>query len=224
MHFTKEDHEAVSSAIREAEKKTSGQIVCVLARSSSGYGYIPILWASLLALLTPWPLIYFTPWSVQRIFLLQLVVFLVIGVVASFTPLRLALVPRAIKRARAHREALEQFVVRGITRTKNRTGVLIFVSLAERYARIIADEGIAAKVPNSEWQEAVDALTASYARRPYRRGLYRRGRALRRRARDPRAGGRFAQRIARSALCRVARPAARNAPSLNCHRPAILER
>lgn len=159
MHFTKEDHEAVSSAIREAEKKTSGQIVCVLARSSSGYGYIPILWASLLALLTPWPLIYFTPWSVQRIFLLQLVVFLVIGVVASFTPLRLALVPRAIKRARAHREALEQFVVRGITRTRNRTGVLIFVSVAERYARIIADEGIAAKVPNSEWQEAVDALT-----------------------------------------------------------------
>ncbi|MFZ0425513.1 MAG: TPM domain-containing protein [Xanthobacteraceae bacterium] len=159
MHFTKEDHEAVSSAIREAEKKTSGQIVCVLARSSSGYGYIPILWASLLALLTPWPLIYFTPWSVQRIFLLQLVVFLVIGVVASFTPLRLALVPRAIKRARAHREALEQFVVRGITRTRNRTGVLIFVSIAERYARIIADEGIAAKVPNSEWQEAVDALT-----------------------------------------------------------------
>jgi putative membrane protein len=68
-------------------------------------------------------------------------------------------VPRAIKRARAHREALEQFVVRGITRTRNRTGVLIFVSVAERYARIIADEGIAAKVPNSEWQEAVDALT-----------------------------------------------------------------
>jgi putative membrane protein len=160
MRFTKEDHEAVSAAIREAEKKTSGQIVCVLARASSSYGYIPILWASVLALLTPWPLIYFTPWSVQRIFLLQLVVFLIVGVVSSLTPLRLLLVPRAIKRARAHREALEQFVVRGITRTKNRTGVLIFVSLAERYARIIADEGIAAKVPNSEWQEAVDALTA----------------------------------------------------------------
>jgi putative membrane protein len=160
MHFTQEDHEAVSAAIREAEKKTSGQIVCVLARSSSAYGYIPILWASVLALLTPWPLIYFTPWSVQRIFLLQLVVFLVVGVISSFTPLRLLLVPRAIKRARAHRAALEQFVVRGISRTKNRTGVLIFVSLAEHYVRIVADEGIAARVHNSEWQEAVDALTA----------------------------------------------------------------
>ncbi len=66
----------------------------------------------------------------------------------------------AVQRARAHRAALEQFVVRGISRTKNRTGVLIFVSLAEHYARIIADEGIAAKVHNAEWQAAIDALTA----------------------------------------------------------------
>jgi putative membrane protein len=160
MHFSPEDYAAVSAAIRKAETQTSGQIVCVLAHSSSEYGYVPILWASVLALVTPWPLIYFTEWSVQRIFLLQLVVFIVVGVVLALAPLRFALVPRAVQRARAHRAALEQFVVRGITRTKKRTGVLIFVSLAERYARIIADEGIAAKVHNSEWQAAIDALTA----------------------------------------------------------------
>jgi putative membrane protein len=34
------------------------------------------------------------------------------------------------------------------------------VSLAEHYARIIADDGIAQKVPNAEWQGAIDALTA----------------------------------------------------------------
>jgi putative membrane protein len=75
-------------------------------------------------------------------------------------PLRLLMVPRALQRARAHRAAIEQFVVRGISRTKNRTGILIFVSLAEHYARIIADDGIAEKVPTAEWQAAVDALTA----------------------------------------------------------------
>ena len=42
--------------------------------------------------------------------------------------------------------------VRGLARKKDRNGVLIFVSLAERYARIIADEGIAARVPQSQWQ------------------------------------------------------------------------
>jgi putative membrane protein len=159
MQFSKQDHEAISAAIHEVEQRTSGQIVCVLAHSSSAYAYVPILWASALALVAPWPLIDFTPWSVQRIFLIQLAVFIIAGVAFSLTPLRRLLVPRAVQRARAHRAALEQFVVRGITRTRNRTGVLIFVSLAERYARIIADEGIAAKVPNAEWQAAIDALT-----------------------------------------------------------------
>jgi putative membrane protein len=160
MEFTKEQHEAVSAAIREAERRTSGQIVCVLARSSSAYAHIPILWATALALIVPWPLIDFTPWSVQRIFLVQLVVFLVAALVFSWMPLRLLLVPRAAQRARAHRAALEQFVVRRVAHTKNRTGVLIFVSLAEHYVRIIADEGIGQKVPNSEWQAAIDVMVS----------------------------------------------------------------
>jgi putative membrane protein len=160
MDFTREDHETVSAAIRTAEQKTSGQIVCVLAHASSAYAHVPILWASVLALFTPWPLIIFTQWSVQRIFMIQLGVFIVAGLILSIMPLRLLLVPRAVQRARAHRAALEQFVVRGISRTRHRSGVLIFVSLAEHYARIIADEGIAAKVQQSEWQAAIDALSA----------------------------------------------------------------
>ncbi|MGC2080233.1 MAG: TPM domain-containing protein [Xanthobacteraceae bacterium] len=92
--------------------------------------------------------------------MLQLVVFIVAGLAFCWMPLRLWLVPRALQRARAHRAALEQFVVRSVSRTKNRTGVLIFVSLAEHYARVVADEGIAAKVQHADWQDAVDALTA----------------------------------------------------------------
>jgi putative membrane protein len=160
MQFGKDDYEAVATAIREAERKTSGQIVCVLAHASSGYVHIPILWAVALALFVPWPLIDFTQLSVQRIFLIQLVVFIAAGLIFSWMPLRLLLVPRALQRARAHRAAIEQFVIRGISHTKNRAGVLIFVSLAEHYARIVADEAIAAKVPAAEWQAAIDALTA----------------------------------------------------------------
>jgi putative membrane protein len=59
---------------------------------------------------------------------------------------------------------MEQFMIRGVSRKKDRTGILIFVSLAERYARIVADEGIAARVPQSEWQGAVDALIAHMRR------------------------------------------------------------
>ena len=160
MELTREDHEAVSAAIGQAEQRTCGQIVCVLAHASSDYAYIPILWASALALLVPWPLMIFTQWSVQWIYLAQIAVFIVAGIVFAWMPLRLMLVPRPAQRAQAHRAALEQFVVRRIAHTKNRCGVLIFVSLAEHYARIIADDGIAQKVPNAEWQAAIDALTA----------------------------------------------------------------
>ncbi len=159
MAFGKEDHDAIAAAIRETEKRTCGQIVCVLAHTSSSYAHVPILWASALALIIPWPLIYFTDWSVQRIFLLQLVVFIVAALAFSWMPLRIALVPHPARRARAHRAATEQFVVRHIGNTRNRCGVLIFVSLAERYARIIADEGIAQKVHHTEWQAAIDSLT-----------------------------------------------------------------
>jgi putative membrane protein len=160
MPISDEDRAAIAAAIRTAEQKTSGQIVCVLMSSASEYFYVPVLWAALFGLVSPWPLIVLTESSVQRIFLAQLAVFAVALLILSWPPLRVALVPRAVRRARAHRAAVEQFFARGLTRTRERTGVLIFVSLAERYARIIADEGIASKVSNRDWQLAVDALTA----------------------------------------------------------------
>ena len=159
MPITENDRIAIEAAIREAEKRTCGQIVCVLARSSSDYSAIPIEWAAVLALMVPWPLIYLTQLSVQRIFLLQIAAFILAALILSWSPLRMAIVPRAVQRARAHRGAIEQFFLRGLANTKHRCGVLIYASMAEHYARIVADQGIASKVGQSSWQEAIDALT-----------------------------------------------------------------
>ena len=95
---------------------------------------------------------------VFRILSLQIAVFLVATAVLCLPRVRVGLVPRSARRAVAHRAALEQFAIRGIAHRKDRNGILIFVSLAERYARIIADDGIAGRVPQSEWQGAIDAL------------------------------------------------------------------
>jgi putative membrane protein len=159
MTLTETDRGAIAAAIRAAEAKTCGQIVCVLARSSSDYSAVPIQWAAVVALIVPWPLIYFTQLTIQRIFLTQIIVFIVIGLILSWLPLRMALVPRAVRRARAHRGAIEQFFLRGLANTRHRCGVLIFASMAEHYARIVADQGIASKVKQSDWQDAVDVLT-----------------------------------------------------------------
>ena len=160
MDFSAQDHRRIAEAIHDAEAQTDGEIVCVVARSSSDYTYFPIIWASLAALCAPWPLIGLTQLTVQRIFILQLLVFIITLFVLSIPRLRILLVPRVVRRSRAHRAAMEQFHIRGMSRTRERTGVLIFVSLAERYARIVADEGISARVPQKTWQDAVDRLIA----------------------------------------------------------------
>jgi putative membrane protein len=132
----------------------------VLARSSSEYQAVPVLTAALLALIVPWGFVYLTQWSVERILFAQLFVFVLATAVFALAPLGMALVPRRIKRVRAHRAAMEQFHARGLGRLESRAGVLIYVSLAERYARIVADDHLASKVTAAEWRAAVDALTA----------------------------------------------------------------
>jgi putative membrane protein len=164
MSISAQDRRRVSTAIHDAEAKTSGEIVCVLAQASSDATALPILIAALVALALPWAMVAFTAMPVHGILLLQVAVFFVLAVLLCLPPVRVALVPRAARRAKAHRAAMEQFMIRGVSRTKDRTGILIFVSLAERYARIVADEGIAARVPQSEWQGAVDALVAHMRR------------------------------------------------------------
>ncbi|CAN5739782.1 TPM domain-containing protein [soil metagenome] len=158
MEFSAQDRRRISAAIEAAEARTSGEVVCVLARGSSDPSALAVLAAALAALALPWFLVAFTALPVQEILWLQLALFAVLGLLLTLPGVRAALLPPPLRRAVAHRAALEQFAVRGIGRTKDRTGVLIFVSLAERYARIIADEAIASRVDPSEWRGAVDAL------------------------------------------------------------------
>ncbi|MBN9485780.1 MAG: TPM domain-containing protein [Alphaproteobacteria bacterium] len=158
MPFQSEDSARISAAIHAAEARTSGEIVCVLARRSVDGTALPVLIAAIVALLLPWVLVPFTALAVRQILLLQVATFLALLVILCQPRIRTASIPRATRRAVAHRVAMEQFMLRGITRTRERTAILIFVSLAERYARIIADDGIAARVPKAEWQQAVDTL------------------------------------------------------------------
>jgi putative membrane protein len=160
MSISAEDHERISDAIRAAEAKTSGEIVCVLARTSSGATALPVLIAAVIALALPWLLVAFTAMTVQGILLLQIAAFFVLVVLLCLPGVRVALMSPQVRRVTAHRMAMEQFTVRGLGRKKDRSGILIFVSLAERYARIIADDGISMRVPQPQWQAAVDALVA----------------------------------------------------------------
>jgi putative membrane protein len=152
------DRQRISAAIQAAERRTTGEIVCVLARSSVEATALPIVLAALAALALPWLLVGLTTLPVLIMLSLQLALFVALAMLLCLPRVRAGLLPAATRRAITHRMAMEQFVLRGIGRTEGRTGVLVFVSLAERYARIVADEAIASRVAQAEWQHAVDAL------------------------------------------------------------------
>ena len=133
LHFDQGDMERIAEAIRRTETATSGEVFCVLARSSGSYRAYPLVLAFLLALLVPLPLLYLTFTSAIAIYSAQLATALVLALVFNLRAVRFGIVPKRVKHDRAHAEAQNQFAAHGLHQTQNRTGVLIFVSLAERY-------------------------------------------------------------------------------------------
>ena len=154
----------VEAAFSAAQQRTRAPIVCVLAHASANYEFAPLLASVLLGLVTPWPLLLFTQLSAQRIFLAQLVVCFVASAILMLSPLRFRLSPSRVRRANAHRAALAQFQLRELDRIAGRSGVLVYVSLAERYARVVAAEAASQVIAQNQWQALIDALVADMRR------------------------------------------------------------
>lgn len=166
IHFSADDKARITAAIHGAEKNTSGEFVAVVARASDHYVFLPLLWSAILALLFPgacllarlsirWPHIY----------QLQLLIFILLTVLLLSVPgLHLKLVPTRVKHERASRLAKAQFYSQGVQLTSHHSGVLFFVSLAERHVEIVADKGIHEKLGETHWQGIIDKFVAHVRR------------------------------------------------------------
>jgi putative membrane protein len=180
--------DAIAEAIGTAEATTAGEIFCVIARKSGDYGWTTLVYGIVLALLAPIIMLAFkvnpldlADWFVRLtgggwtmgvgssaadeaalgmaiIVALQTLIFVVVSLVGLNGDVREAMTPGFVKRHSVHRSALEQFLAHGIHLTENRTGVLIFVSLSEHQAEIVADTAIFTKVDRSVWSSAIAAL------------------------------------------------------------------
>lgn len=154
-----EDHARLESAIRDVEDQSAGELVVVVAGQADHYRAVPLLWGLLAALVVPWPLIWLTDLGPARIFQAQLLAALAFCLLLSWPALRFALVPASVKRARVHEAAAREFLSRGLTRTREKTGILIYVALAEHRAEILADTGIADRVEPRVWHDIIATLT-----------------------------------------------------------------
>ncbi|MFC3068493.1 TPM domain-containing protein [Phenylobacterium soli] len=184
MLLSPEDHLRIERAIAAAEATTRGEIVCAVTEEAATYAEVPLAWAAIVALVLPllplaalgalrhaglpapgWarPLIGVhldVVTAVTGFVFVQCTLFIAAFAIASIPAIRRVLTPRAIKQAQVRARALEQFVARGLGRTAERAGVLIFASLKDRQVEILADTGIDARADVGAWTEVVSDLTA----------------------------------------------------------------
>lgn len=174
------DHARVSAAVEAAEATTAGEIVTVVADRSDGYSDVALAWAALVAftalvVLALLPDFYLGKidwlldnwaheWTPSEIFTLAAVVaiakFLAMLLLQLWPRLKFRLVLPPIKTARTLARAVDLFKVGAERRTHGRTGILIYLSMREHRAHIIADEAIASKVSAETWGDAMAAMLA----------------------------------------------------------------
>lgn len=173
-----EDHARISAAVAAAESASDGEIGTMVARQSDDYAEWAVLLSTLASMAVPaliavWPdqfdasLLGLTDswhggFGTGELMLaglaLQLVAFILVWLLLRWQALRLALTPAFLKRARVHAAAVKAFKIGIESRTRAATGVLIYLSLAEHRAEIVADDAITSKVGAEEWGEALTAL------------------------------------------------------------------
>jgi putative membrane protein len=170
----------ITQAVAAAEAHTAGEIVTVVARRSDGYTDVALAWAAF-ASLTALTIFSLFPdfflglvdlllghwaheWTPQGVLTVAVALatlkFVGVLLVQLWEPLKLFLVPPSIKTQRAIDRAVSYFKTGAERRTHGRTGVLIYLSMAEHRAEIVADEAIAAKVAPEVWGEAMAAMIA----------------------------------------------------------------
>ena len=183
--------DVVTAAVAQAEADTSGEIVTVLADRSDGYTDVALLWAvaisfTAMALVTAFPL-FFTGladrllgnwshvWTAGQLLTLVttvgLVKFLAMWALQLWQPLKFALIPRPVKVSRVRDAAIRHFKVGAERRTHGRTGVLLYLSMREHRAEIVADEAIAGKVDAEVWGKAMADMLAEIRQGHVAQGL-----------------------------------------------------
>ncbi len=176
--LTDTDRQQIADAVAAAEAASAGEIVTIVTPQSDTYRDVALAWSIsiaflALAALELAPGFYlgmiehmlglwaheWTPRAVLGIALTVAVIkFLAMLLLMAWRPLRLLLTPAPIKSARVHARALTCFRIGAEGRTTGRTGILIYLSMAEHRAEIIADEAIASKVSPEVWGDAMHAL------------------------------------------------------------------
>ncbi len=158
----KAESDRVAERVAEAERHTAGEIVVAVTRRSSDYGAERALFSLIWTL--AWALVaYFSLPQLPELWLIYAELPLaLLGWWLSGRPAVVRRwVPRLTQRAAVHARAQQLFLEQGVTETRQRSGVLLFFSEAERRMELLADRGIHERVGAEVWQSLVSSVTTA---------------------------------------------------------------
>lgn len=159
--FSDNDFEAIKNAVAEAEQQTSGEIVVRVTSQSHHWLAERILVAcflSLLAIAISLTVTRQVNWGVYYDFS-QATLWGIVGFLVGYTGVAPLIRTQSRRQGFVWQHALEVFSK--LPATRGGTGVLILVSLAEAEAAIVADKGIAEKLPARYWDHPHALLVTS---------------------------------------------------------------
>ncbi|MFH1982990.1 MAG: hypothetical protein ABIL58_14205 [Pseudomonadota bacterium] len=164
--LSEDDRRRIVSAVKDAEKRTSGEIVPIIASASYDYPMADVIGAAAIAMPAA---IVLTEWFGGRfwiggqnmwLFMGAFSVLFIAGhfIVRRWPWLKRWFVSRQEMDTEVEEAAVTRFYREGLHRTRDETGVLIFVSVFERRVWILADRGINDKVAKDHWAGPVKTI------------------------------------------------------------------
>jgi putative membrane protein len=160
--FTSEEHQRIDAAITAINRDTSADLTVVVTRVSDRYSLYPVAWAAIGAILMGALVSLLRPDLASRtVIVIQLSSLIVLTLLLDWLPIRLQLVPKHIKHARAQQLAHREFNAHVLAAPKQPHRILLFVSLGERYVEIIADHETHTLAPAGTWNKIVDEFLAT---------------------------------------------------------------
>lgn len=168
LPFTEQDKQRITEAVQKAEARTSGEIVPYYVEQSDDYEEAPwraggLSMAAALAVFFGFYQFtgpeFWLPFTLNEIVLITLGTGAVGMVLARFIPLlRRFFAGAGLVQRRTSARALEAFIEQEVFQTRDRSGVLIFMSMMEHRVHVIGDSGINAAVNPEDWKEVVSLV------------------------------------------------------------------
>jgi putative membrane protein len=162
-HLSPDEIRTIETAVQVAEFETEGEIVPVIVKRSSTVGHVPLTLTLIITLMLVILEIPYSEWLWVRPWvwvwpLVIVVIYYISFLIAKIPFIQKILVSERDEVDQVHQRAQLEFFLNKINRTKGGTGILIFVSVMEKKAVILADEGIASKLPQEAWNEVLGEL------------------------------------------------------------------